>query len=658
MILVLLYKAIEYVSASRRDFARFKHQKRLYRGVPIATVSDAAEQSPYIRDDSSHDRQLRDSHVNDNNRSGYPEVSQHPYLQSLMQCIDDPVIRTDHIRLPSVVQNISQSVPGEMSEHRRFFNPTMIALPPWSPHEYLLVSRVVTDGLHQESLVCEADICHVSSSSDKARPWERHCTSEDLWVLGNAGGLRCATAPRLVSVPPTPAERCEGAWSAFPGIPGFHDPRVFWSGRGEPLIMVNSASRYGCIGLWLVDLRTLYTPLQDTMSKASQTAHPGPLMSYPSLTELTRNPASTRALVEKNWFLFFPGPGQAFLHYDIAVRTSKSGQPIGGRTIAKLIGSGYTTSNLTDPAESPCLHDVVDAKQQRGHWHQASNSLKLILCTRGEAERGTCTEAQEGRHAHVAVIHRKFTNEWKLPMRYERFFAIWEGTAPFRMLAISRFPVLMWNETRTGLDEEGSIQNRSDIATESRFTKASSTQEAQAGSSPMFLEERAALNDTSHMDDHRRSNNPLRQNLQSRPWAYFTYTPSIAWAFRPSPSLRSRKRSGSAEHFDPTLRNRDRFSSKDRQNQDSDTNSHERAENHNDNNETQIYCSGDCDSDDQSKETSEPVVDDNTATLNALNVGYLDDEVILGIGFDDVDQGFARAKASDLLTCLQECHTL
>ena len=37
------------------------------------------------------------------------------------------------------------------------------------------------------------------------------------------------------------------------------------------------------------------------------------------------------------------------------------------------------------------------------------------------------------------------------------------------------------------------------------------------------------------------------------------------------------------------------------------------------------------------------------------NVGYMDDEVVLGIGIDDKGQGFARVKAGDLVQCLRAC---
>ena len=38
-----------------------------------------------------------------------------------------------------------------------------------------------------------------------------------------------------------------------------------------------------------------------------------------------------------------------------------------------------------------------------------------------------------------------------------------------------------------------------------------------------------------------------------------------------------------------------------------------------------------------------------------LNVGYLDDEVVLGIGVDDKGQGFSRVKAGELVQCLRAC---
>lgn len=38
-----------------------------------------------------------------------------------------------------------------------------------------------------------------------------------------------------------------------------------------------------------------------------------------------------------------------------------------------------------------------------------------------------------------------------------------------------------------------------------------------------------------------------------------------------------------------------------------------------------------------------------------MHVGYLDDEVLLGIGADDAGQTFARVKAEDLVQCMRAC---
>ena len=49
-------------------------------------------------------------------------------------------------------------------------------------------------------------------------------------------------------------------------------------------------------------------------------------------------------------------------------------------------------------------------------------------------------------------MHRKFSNIWDLPLRYERYFVIWDASPPFAMRAMSRYPVLVWNETASGWD--------------------------------------------------------------------------------------------------------------------------------------------------------------------------------------------------------------
>ena len=181
-------------------------------------------------------------------------------LGSLFKCPIAANKHTGHVRVPYIVQNISQIPPGSQKpETRVFWNPTVIALPYWSKNQYLIVSRIVTDGNHQENVLCEANVCYVGTL-ENARPGEKPCTEDDLRHVGPGGGMRCASLPVTLSVPPTPAERCEGKFMPYVDIPGFHDPRIFWSGKGEPLMMVNT--QYAILPAIQYDADGLQVPLR------------------------------------------------------------------------------------------------------------------------------------------------------------------------------------------------------------------------------------------------------------------------------------------------------------------------------------------------------------------------------------------------------------
>lgn len=180
------------------------------------------------------------------NRSSSPPTPSkpidNPALQILWQCPVQVNRYTNHVRIAAIVRNITQTPADPLKpENRVFWNPTIISLPYWAENQYLVVSRIVTDGNHQENVICEANICYVGSEED-AKAGEKPCTDDDLKLLGPAGGLRCASAPISLNVPPTPAELCHGKYLPFVDVPGFHDPRIFWSGKGEPLMMVNTQS--------------------------------------------------------------------------------------------------------------------------------------------------------------------------------------------------------------------------------------------------------------------------------------------------------------------------------------------------------------------------------------------------------------------------------
>jgi hypothetical protein len=165
-------------------------------------------------------------------------------LLELTKCPLTPNKYTKHIRLPNLLYNISM-VPesARVEDKQHYWNPTIIALPHWAKNQYVIVSMVVASGApYRRNVLCEANICHPKSPKKSLISREKACTEDDLRILGQNGGLRCVTKPVEVNLPVTPAEKCEGVEQLLADIPGFHDPRLFFSGRGEPILMV--ASQY------------------------------------------------------------------------------------------------------------------------------------------------------------------------------------------------------------------------------------------------------------------------------------------------------------------------------------------------------------------------------------------------------------------------------
>lgn len=132
------------------------------------------------------------------------DVQGNSVYSHLFRCSRSANRYTGHIRLSNIVQNVSQVAPATEADSRVFWDPTIISLPWWSTNQYLMVSRIVTDGHYQENVLCEANVYYVGSAKN-GRLGEKPCTDDDLHETGPAGGLRCATQLLSLSVPPTPA---------------------------------------------------------------------------------------------------------------------------------------------------------------------------------------------------------------------------------------------------------------------------------------------------------------------------------------------------------------------------------------------------------------------------------------------------------------------
>lgn len=155
--------------------------------------------------------------------------------------------------------------------------------------------------------------------------------------------------------------------------------------------------------------------------------------------------------MEKNWLLFFSPEYGTYAQYELSP---------GKRTFAKLTGNGYVTQNLTSPLEAPCLgfpypitlnfnfkHESRSGIKKDG-WHQATNSLHLVLCDRGDLE---CQGVEE-MEVFIAVVQRKRHNRLGLVSRYEKVVVVWEGKPPFRMVGVGKARILFEGE------DEGFLQ--------------------------------------------------------------------------------------------------------------------------------------------------------------------------------------------------------
>ena len=90
-----------------------------------------------------------------------------------------------------------------------------------------------------------------------------------------------------------------------------------------------------------------------------------------------------------------------------------------------------------------------------GGWHQATNSLRVTLCARGDQECIT----RGGMEVFIAIIQRKRHNSYGILSRYERVAVLWEGKPPFRILSIGKAKFLFKGETWTHSGQHKANQN-------------------------------------------------------------------------------------------------------------------------------------------------------------------------------------------------------
>lgn len=235
------------------------------------------------------------------------------------------------------------------------------------------------------------------------------------------GALRCLVdVPTTLPVAPTAGDplSCE----TQPGIAGMlglntgpHDARLLY-GPTKPYFLFGSNSMFTCFGMWLQDFRHLMdwpaveTTLDNDFTRATELQRPPPYLG-----------------IEKNWFLFWDRDNTPHVHID--------SYPT--RVMAQLHQDGSVGKDLGRYAaehDERCLAHYLPALPPRNESiHQATNSLRVTMCRRGE-----CAPDEENTVIVTVIQHKKY---YDYHGEYEPYVVAFRDSTPFELVGISEKPL-------------------------------------------------------------------------------------------------------------------------------------------------------------------------------------------------------------------------
>ncbi|KAK9316601.1 hypothetical protein V1522DRAFT_259539 [Lipomyces starkeyi] len=272
------------------------------------------------------------------------------------------------------------------------YNPNILPFPKGYKYPYIGFARQSPLGVlyHHEIVWCEMD-----------------------WSETPAVGRKI-----LVCVQPAQTLKL-AEWASKPGscksIPflslkeGHSDPRVMFSPRGEPLMVVGNNGQSNCMGQFVIDLRQVVPGLNWKMN-----LHHLPIR-YKELTELPR-PVYNE--IEKNWFLMWDDSNVGYVQHETELRS-----------VSALVGPKKKQVNIATPGIPKCVSElkrkIKDHKSQANDIHQATNSLRVTLCD------FPCIPTIHNT-VIIELMHMKYKNVYEL--FYRRYAIIMNATAPFNII--------------------------------------------------------------------------------------------------------------------------------------------------------------------------------------------------------------------------------
>ncbi|KAK3111966.1 hypothetical protein LTR53_012240 [Teratosphaeriaceae sp. CCFEE 6253] len=283
-----------------------------------------------------------------------------------------------------------------------------------------------------------------------------HPTRHDMWIVvaqheqsGEAitvsgelvceagfldGVLVCAAPPTILPITPSISGVCPDDLAYMNFRSGPRDARMFYGPAG-PMILYGSQSQYACLGIWVQDVRMLLDSFHLERFAVSKL--------FMAATEL-RRPAPWKG-IEKNFFVFWSLEGKAYVHHDLVPE----------RVFAELDFDGTVGPNLAPAsaaADQACLASLMPhAAPDFESIHQATNSLSITLCERGDA---TCTPGAHNTFLAHLFHHKTYYDFHGI---YEPYVILFQSVPPFAVHAVSQRP--LWIHGRAPLTKfTGSLQ--------------------------------------------------------------------------------------------------------------------------------------------------------------------------------------------------------
>ncbi|KAK9256002.1 hypothetical protein V1507DRAFT_440178 [Lipomyces tetrasporus] len=272
------------------------------------------------------------------------------------------------------------------------YNPNILPFPKDYKHPYIGFARQSPKGVlyHHEIVWCEMDWGETPAIGRK--------------VLVCAQPAQKLKLPEWVSKP--------GSCKSLPYLSlkaGHSDPRVLFSPRGEPLMVVGNNGKSNCMGQFAIDLRVVVPGLNWKMG-----LHHVPIR-YKTLTELPRPEYNE---VEKNWFLMWDEADIGYVQHETE-----------HRSVSLLNAPQNKQVNIATPGIQKCLsalkRPMKDRKTQANDIHQATNSLRVTLCD------FPCIPTIHNT-VIIELMHMKYKNVYEL--FYRRYVIIMNVTAPFDVI--------------------------------------------------------------------------------------------------------------------------------------------------------------------------------------------------------------------------------